>query len=182
MHANQATTCTRQRGLTLVELCTTCALAAVLVGTVAPSYRSLIMRKALEGRSTELAADLQFARTEAVSRNVGVRVSFRANASGSCYTVHTGAANACSCGDSAPAACSAGAVAIKSVHLPASGPVRLQANVNSMLFDPLRGTVTPTGTLRLTDTQGRAIHHVVNVMGRARACSPGGQVPGVRAC
>jgi Tfp pilus assembly protein FimT len=35
MHANQATTCTRQRGLTLVELCTTCALAAVLVGTVA---------------------------------------------------------------------------------------------------------------------------------------------------
>jgi len=182
MHANQAPTCTRQRGLTLVELCTTCALAAVLVGTVAPSYRSLIMRKALEGRSTELAADLQFARTEAVSRNVGVRVSFRANASGSCYTVHTGAANACSCGDSAPVACSAGAVAIKSVHLPANGPVRLQANVNSMLFDPLRGTVTPTGTLRLTDTQGRAIHHVVNVMGRARACSPGGQVPGVRAC
>jgi type IV fimbrial biogenesis protein FimT len=181
MHANHATTGTRQRGLTLVELCTTCALAAVLVGTAAPSYRNLITRKALEGRSTELAADLQFARTEAVSRNVGVRVSFRADASGSCYAVHTGAANACSCGGGATT-CSAGAIAIKSVHLPASGPVRLQANVNSMLFDPLRGTVTPTGTLRLTDTQGRAIHQVVNVMGRARTCSPGGQVPGLRSC
>ena len=181
MHATPATNRSRQRGLTLVELCATCAVAAVLVSTTIPSYKSLITRKALEGRSTELAADLQFARTEAVSRNTGVRVSFRSDAGGSCYTVHTGAANACSCGSEA-ASCSAGAVAIKSVQLPAAGPVRLQANVGSMLFDPLRGTVTPTGTIRLIDRQGRAIHQVVNVMGRVRTCSPGGQVPGLRAC
>lgn len=182
MQATAANIPSRQCGLTLIELCATCAVAAVLVGTAIPSYQSLITRKALEGRSTELAADLQFARTEAVSRNVGVRVSFRSDSSGTCYTVHTGATSACSCAGSAPATCSAGAVAIKSVHLPATGPVRLQANVGSMLFDPLRGTVTPTGTIRLIDRQGRAIHQVVNVMGRVRACSPGAQVPGLRAC
>jgi type IV fimbrial biogenesis protein FimT len=182
MHAIQATIHTRQRGLTLVELCATCAVVAVLVGTALPSYQSLITRKALEGRSTELATDLQLARTEAVSRNVGVRVSFRSDPSGSCYTVHTGPANACSCTGDAPATCAAGATAVKSVHLPASGPVRLQANVGSMMFDPVRGTVTPTATIRLVDRQNRAIHHVVNVMGRARTCSPGAQVPGVRSC
>ena len=45
----------------------------------------------------------------------------------------------------------------------------------------MHGTSTPTGTLRLVDSRGRAVHHVVNVMGRVRSCTPAG-VPGWRAC
>ena len=50
------------------------------------------------------------------------------------------------------------------------------------LFDPLHGTSTPTGTLRLVDAGGRAVHHVVNVMGRVRSCSPPARAPAMRAC
>jgi len=71
---------------------------------------------------------------------------------------------------------------IKTVRLPADERVGLQANMGSIVFDPLHGTGTPTGTLRLTGRDGRAIHHVVNVMGRVRSCSPAGAVPGYRAC
>jgi type IV fimbrial biogenesis protein FimT len=45
----------------------------------------------------------------------------------------------------------------------------------------MHGTSTPTGTLRLVGGRGRAVHHVVNVMGRVRSCTPAG-VPGWRAC
>jgi type IV fimbrial biogenesis protein FimT len=51
-----------------------------------------------------------------------------------------------------------------------------------MAFDPLHGTATPTATWRVIARDGRAIHHVVNVMGRVRSCSPDAAVPGHRAC
>jgi type IV fimbrial biogenesis protein FimT len=174
----------RQLGLTMVELCTTCTVAATLVGTAVPSYRDWVERKALEGRAFELGTDLQLARSEAVSRNTSLRMSFASDAQGSCYVVHTGAANACSCLGDAPAVCSGGAQAVRSAYLPARAGVRVQpaGAATSVLFDAVRGTVTPTLTVQLTDQRGRAIHQVVNVMGRVRACSPHGRVPGVKAC
>jgi type IV fimbrial biogenesis protein FimT len=66
--------------------------------------------------------------------------------------------------------------------LPGSGRLAFSASSASMLFDADRGTVTPTGTLRLQLADGRAIHHVVNIMGRARTCSPRGAVPGHPPC
>ena len=60
--------------------------------------------------------------------------------------------------------------------------VRLQTNVSSMLIDPLHGTVSPTGTLRLIGDDTRSVNHVVNIMGRVRSCSPLAAVPGYRAC
>ena len=69
---------------------------------------------------------------------------------------------------SAPAA----PLEIKTVVLAAADRVSVGANVASIAFDPLHGTSTPTGTLRLVDAGGRAVHHVVNVMGRVRSCTP----------
>ena len=66
--------------------------------------------------------------------------------------------------------------------LPTSDQVSLLANVGSVLFDPLHGTISPTGTLRLVGTDARAVHHVVNIMGRVRSCSPQAAIPGYRAC
>jgi type IV fimbrial biogenesis protein FimT len=174
----------RQLGLTLVELCTTCAVAATLVGTAVPSYRGWVERKALEGRAFEIGSDLQLARSEAVSRNTGLRMSFGSDAQGSCYVVHTGAANACTCLADAAPVCTGGAQPVRSTYLPASAGVRLQpaGAATSVLFDPVRGTVTPTLTVQLSDRRGRAIHQVVNVMDRVRSCSPHGSVPGIKAC
>jgi type IV fimbrial biogenesis protein FimT len=60
--------------------------------------------------------------------------------------------------------------------------VGITVNSVSMLWHPDRGTVTPTGTLRLRLPDGRAVHHVVNITGRARTCSPLGSMKGFAVC
>lgn len=170
-----------QRGVTLIESAVVMTIAAIALSTVAPSFHGLIERKRLEGAAIQLATDLQFVRTESVARNTPVRVSFYADSAGSCYVVHTGSRSQCSCSGPQPAVCSGGAAQIKTVYLPAAERVTVQASVSSILFDPLHGTSTPTGTARVTGTPG-AIHHVVNVMGRVRSCSPAPALPGYRNC
>ncbi len=171
-----------QRGLTLIEACIVLAVTAIAAGTVAPGMRDLIDALRLDGTATQLATDIQFIRTEAVARNEALRLSFHPTSAGSCYVVHTGNADQCSCSAAGPAQCSGAAREVKTVTIGAAERVTLQANAASMLFDPLHGTSTPTGTLRVTGPSGRAIHHVINVMGRVRSCSPQAAVPGYRAC
>ncbi len=172
----------RQRGVTLIEAATVLAVIAVVAGTAAPSLRSVIDARRLDAAATQLATDIRYTRTEAVARNEPLRLSLRPVAGGSCYVVHTGAADACTCPATGAASCTGSAEALRTVVLPGAARVTLQANVGSMLFDPVHGTSTPTGTLRLIGAGERAIHHIVNVMGRVRSCSPAGAVPGYRAC
>jgi type IV fimbrial biogenesis protein FimT len=173
---------TRQRGITLIEACIALVVTAVVASSAAPGMRNLIDARRLDGAATQLATDIQFTRTEAVARNQPLRLSIHAIAAGSCYVVHTGNANQCACTAPGPAQCSGGAQQIRTMTISAADRVALQANVGSVLFDPLHGTSTPTGTLRLIGADNRAIHHVVNVMGRVRSCSPHAAVPGYPAC
>jgi type IV fimbrial biogenesis protein FimT len=171
-----------QRGLTLIEAGIVLAVTAILASVAAPGLQGLIDARRLEGAATQLATDIQFTRTEAVARNEALRLSIQSLAVGSCYVIHTGAAGQCRCAASGPAVCSGGARQIRTVTIAEADHVALQANVGSVLFDPLHGTSSPTGTLRLVGTGGRAIHHVINLMGRVRSCSPRAAVPGYRAC
>lgn len=171
-----------QHGVTLVEACIVMAVTAVLASTAAPGMQTLLDGRRLEGAATQLASDIQYVRTEAVARNQPVRLSFHSTGDGSCYVIHTGDAAECNCDAPGPARCSGEARQIKTVVLPAAGRVSLRTNAASMLFDPLHGTSSPTGTLRLTGMRERAVHHVVNVMGRVRSCSPQAAMPGYRAC
>jgi type IV fimbrial biogenesis protein FimT len=171
-----------QRGITLIEACVTLAVATIVATGAAPSMQQLLDARRFDGAASQLASDLQFTRTSAVARNQRLRFSLKTDATGSCYVIHTGAADACRCGESGPAVCSSGANEIKTLRLPASDRVFLQANVASILFDPMHGTSTPTGTLRVIGGSGRELRHIVNVMGRVRTCSPQGNVGGYRAC
>lgn len=171
----------RSRGFSLIEATVVVAVIAIVAAAAVPSLVSFIDGRRLDGAATALAADVQFVRTEAVARNQAIRLSFHDARGGTCWVVHTGLAAQCACGDAPPAFCSGGAVEIKTVVLDAADRVSVRANVASIAFDPLHGTSTPTGTLRLVDATGRAVHHVVNVMGRVRSCTPAG-VPGWRAC
>lgn len=171
-----------QRGITLIEACIVLAVTAIVVGSAAPGMQSLIDARRLDGAATQLATDIQFIRTEAVARNEALRLSWHAAPVGSCYVIHTGNANQCSCVAPGPAQCSGGAREVKTVTIASAERVGLQANVASVLFDPLHGTSTPAGTWRVIGTGGRAVHHVINVMGRVRSCSPQAAVPGYRAC
>jgi type IV fimbrial biogenesis protein FimT len=109
-------------------------------------------------------------------------MSFHADAQGSCYVVHTGATEDCSCNADGSASCSHGAAALRSVRFAQPDALQLHTNVGSILFDPVKGTSTPTGTLRLVAADDRAVHLVVNLMGRVRSCSPDKLVPGYRPC
>ena len=167
-----------QRGLTLVEAAVVVAIVAVAATTAAPGLQRLLEHRRLDAAATNLAADLQLARNEAIARNRVVRVA-RDELAG-CYLLHTGPAGSCRCAADGTAVCDAGGASIRSV---AAGPrVALQSNAASIAFDPLHGTVTPTATWRVTGSDGRAVLHVVNVMGRVRSCSPDAAVPGYRAC
>ena len=171
-----------QRGLTLIEACITLAIASILVGTAVPSFIDSNKKRMLDGSAGELATDLYLARSEAVARQQGVRVSFHAVAGGSCMVIHTGATADCGCDGGGVAQCTNGAALVKSNYFPASHGVNVAANVASMRFDQTNGTVSPTGTVRLTASTGPEVRHVVNIMGRVRTCSPGGLAKGYKAC
>ena len=101
---------------------------------------------------------------------------------GSCYTVHTGAAQACRCQGGGQAQCDAGARLLRLAEQPGAGGITLTPVQRSILFDGGKGTVTPTATIKVTDHDGRAIHQIVNIMGRVRTCTHnrglGGLKPG----
>jgi type IV fimbrial biogenesis protein FimT len=166
-------------GFTLIETVVVVAVTGIVMTTAMPSLNGLIDAQRIHGAASQMASDLQFARSEAVLRNQGVWVSFQADAA--CYVIHTGTADQCRCSTSGPAHCEGDAQAIKTVALD-SERINLQSNVASLRFDPLHGTASPATTLRVIGPHGRAVHQVVNIMGRVRSCSPQALVSGYRAC
>jgi prepilin-type N-terminal cleavage/methylation domain-containing protein len=131
----------RDRGFTLVELLIVVAVLAVILTLAAPSLREMIEMQRLRGTSAQLTTDIQFARSEAVSRQEVVQITFDAGAAGmSCYIVHTCAGPAdgpgsCSCECSAPSGsrCGGDRREIRTVQLPAADGVRV-APVPSQQF------------------------------------------------
>lgn len=170
------------RGVTLLEMCVVMAISSVVVGATMPGLQGFVESRRLNGVASQLVTDIQYVRTEAVARNRALRLTLHTLADPPCYVVHSGSAAQCSCGPSGPAVCTGGAEEIKTVHLPPAEHIALLANVGSVLFDPLHGTSTPTGTLRLVGSRGLEIRHVINIMGRVRSCSPLALVSGYRAC
>ena len=176
------TTARRQFGLTLIESLVAVAITSLATGAVLPGFKQAMERRHLDGTAAQLHTDLQLARSLAVAQNRTLRISFKTGNFGSCYIVHSGSANDCSCSADGTAVCSNGAQAMRSVHFDAAGAVQLRSNVASMVLDPTKGTVSPTGTLRVTGREQHAVHVVVSVMGRARMCTPSAGLPGYAAC
>lgn len=178
------TTPTRRslRGFSLIESMTVLAVMAVVVGSAAPSLMALRDVKRLEGAAAQIETELQFARSLAVARNETVRFTFGTGSGAGCYVIHTGAPHACRCGaPGVPVQCSSGAEAVRSVSFDAADRLSVRTASTTFGFDPTKGTVTPTATLRLAAPAGQSLHVVVNLLGRVRSCTPNG-VPGYRAC
>lgn len=171
-----------QHGLTLVELTVTLAIVAVTLGAALPSFTQARERRHLEGAAAQLATDIHHARGLAVARRTAVHLSAQQTSDGSCYVVHTGSTGDCVCTGSGTSQCSGNAQELRTVGFAAAGPVRMSLNSRSMLFDPDRGTVTPTGSFNLELQAGAALRQIVNIMGRVRTCSPAGSLPGYPTC
>lgn len=172
-----------QRGVTLIEAGITTSLVAVAATLGVPSFTQMLDTRTLEGVSAELATDLQYVRMEAVARNQSVSLAVGAiTGGGACYVIYQGSADECTCAGSGRAVCAAPAQEIKTVVLPAAHGVSLRSGRAPIRWHPLHGTVTPTGTVQVAASGGREVHHIVNIVGRARTCSPGGKVRGHPVC
>ncbi|MBA4176196.1 MAG: fimbrial assembly protein [Leptothrix sp. (in: Bacteria)] len=172
---------TSQTGWTLVEALVSLAVTTIALGTAVPGFGEARERRHLEGAAAQLETDLQMARGQAVLQNRTVRVDFRSDSGGSCYVVHNGGPGACSCDASGAAVCTGTAEALRSMGYAADRGFTLTSNAASMAFEHVRGTVTPTSTVRITG-RDRAVHVVTNIMGRVRACSPSASTWGYAAC
>lgn len=170
----------RQRGLTLVEALMTTAVLAVTTGTALPSLTSMAQRHRLEGATAQLETEMQYARSLAVTDRRAVRFSFNADEAGSCYVIHTGSAGACRC-EGEGAVCTGDASAIRAVTYRAADGLRVTSNSASFMFDPTKGTVTPTATIQVGNARGDTLKLVVNILGRVRSCTTTG-MPGHKAC
>jgi type IV fimbrial biogenesis protein FimT len=170
----------RQLGVTLVESLIVMAMSLTSLGAALPGLLKAADRQRLEGAAAQLETEVHYARSLAASLNQGVRLTFRADPTQTCYVVHTGAAHACQC--SGPTtACTGAAQALRTVRFDAPSRLRATSNSASMLFDPSQGTVTPTATMEVRNAQGDALRLVINIMGRVRSCSTTG-VPGYKRC
>ena len=171
-----------QAGVSLIESLLVLAVTTIALGTGLPIFETARERRHLEAAAAQLETDIHFVRSLAVAHNRTLRLSFAAGDAGSCYVVHTGTADDCTCAGDGSLSCSGGVQVHRSVFFDSASPVQLSTNVRSILFDPHQGTSTPTGTLRVTGRSGATIHAIVSLMGRVRNCSPAPGLPGVPRC
>ncbi|MDP2008244.1 MAG: GspH/FimT family pseudopilin [Rubrivivax sp.] len=172
---------TSQHGWTLVEALISLSVTTIALGAAVPSFQEARERRHLDGAAAQLETDLQLARSLAVLHNRTVRVGFRTDSAGSCYVVHSGGPGACVCDASGAATCTGGAEALRSVGYAGDLPLTVTSNSASMAFEHVRGTVTPTSTVRFIG-RNRTVHVVTNIMGRVRSCSPSSASWGYPAC
>lgn len=173
----------RQRGFSLIEAMVVVSILAIIVGIAVPSFKEFQANRRLNGFAVELATDIHYLRSEAIARNQKMYIRFGNDAGGSCYLLHTGNSGDCTCTSDGAAQCRDPMNStVKSVGLADYQGVRLQANVTSMLFDPVRGTTTPGGSINIIADSGKTIRQVVSIMGRTKTCSPQGSVSGYKVC
>ena len=171
----------RQTGYTLVECLIPVAITAILLGGAVPSLQTMTQRRQLEGSAAQLETDLQLARSAAVAANAVLRMDFAGGAAAAATSCTTAPPATAPVAPTVPRSASAGVTPQRSVFFPDADPVRLHANVRSIGFDPTKGTVTPTASMRLQAPVGE-LRLVINVMGRVRSCTPDAALPGQRAC
>lgn len=158
----------RETGVTLIELLVGLAVLAVLLTVVAPSFTGYLVSKRVEGVANELITDLQFARSESVSRNTLVRVRFN---SATQYTIEAESPLP------ATITCTmAGAVTtLKTVNLPAG--VTLQGSSAGTLpactaVEPVRATAPLAATVEVLGADNRVVRIASSASGRVQACRP----------
>lgn len=114
-----------QRAFTLVELLVAVALAALVLTLAIPAFSDFILMQRMKSVNAQLVTDLQFARSEAASRNMYVRLRFQSDSNTTCYSIYTlkpgsGVGVQCSCLSGVGLACASDALEIRTVVVPRS--------------------------------------------------------------
>ena len=178
-----ANTRRQSRGFTLVELCASVGICAALLGQAVPAMSTLRQEQKLRMAAETLADDLRLARSE--SARLGGSVYFRVSGKGAnaCYVMYIGTRGDCDCAGGRAVCKRADSAVIKAEWLPASQPVRLSSNAETLQFQHVQGLVTQTGSIELSVSGGQTIREVVAITGRVRSCYVGAnKVGGMARC
>lgn len=179
----------RRRGFTLIELMVAVAVLAIVVSLAAPSFRRFIETQRVRAVNSQVVTDMQFARSEAASRNTKVRVTFASNSTMSCYTIYTYNNNnilGCDCTQTNPcAAAGADFTEIRTARFLVSDRVRVNSATSDFefAFEPLAGGLytipidevfTPLAsfTIRTRIDAQRELRTIIGQGGRPTVCAP----------
>lgn len=154
---------TEQRGVTLVELVTVIAVAAILLALAIPSFSEQLARRRLEGVANELSTDLQYTRAQAVSENQPATLAIVSG--GGSYTI------------------TQGGLPLKTITLP-TGVTLTPSSVSAVTFDPVRGTATVGNFGVAVASVGTSanLQLITNLMGRVQLCSGSTAFSGYKQC
>jgi type IV fimbrial biogenesis protein FimT len=165
-------------GYTLVELLVTLAVLAILLTGAVPAFTDLIDSQRLRAAAQQIAADLRYARGEAVRRHAGlpIGVSFSPGDDG-CYGISQQLP--CDCGVQdwqRPDACLLDISLRRGLHTarPHTRVDIVEARFSggqTAVFDPLRG-LARAGTVALQSARGKRLEVRVSLLGRVRICAP----------
>jgi type IV fimbrial biogenesis protein FimT len=183
-----------QQAFTLIELIIVIAVVGVVLALAVPGLYDYLLVQRAKSVHAQLVTDLQYGRSEAVSRNIAMRFVFRSNATQTCYTLFTMAPGSstglrCNCLLGAGSACTnPNATEVRTHAVPRSSGVSfftptgaesafaidhvsggLLAIPTDLLSSPLDAFVVDTtiaGPRTLRTTIGRA--------GRVTYCAPAG--------
>ncbi|MDM4765110.1 GspH/FimT family pseudopilin [Pelomonas sp. SE-A7] len=171
------------RGLSLAECLISCVVTCLLLRWALPSLQEMRQRERLRAVAAQVMTDLMQARSEAFRLDTSVQMRFSNHPNGSCYLIFTGPTADCSCSDEGRAVCVREGRLMKLQWIPAQQAAVVRSNVSSMTFSGYRGTVSRTGSIDITSSNGRlGIRHVVSIAGRVRSCSPGGSYRHLSIC
>lgn len=172
-----------QRGVTLIEVLLALALLVLLITQAAPALGQWLERQRLHSVARSLAAELQQARQEAITRggNQPVYLHFRAGG-GWCYGLSRQSDCDCRQADAGhPEACLFTRRNVQRLVRRDAGPypgITLKRAAftlgPSLRFDPLRGLAS-AGRLELENRYGQQLQVRVSPLGRIRICRPGAQ-------
>jgi prepilin-type N-terminal cleavage/methylation domain-containing protein len=189
-------------GFTLIELMIVVALVAVVVSLAGPPFRDYIAMQRLRGIHAQLLTDLNYARSEAVSRGTFVQVRFQTGSGLSCYIIYSrldvNTTSPCDCTAAADSRCSSTSSTneIKTVVVNESEGVSFAVPTSQTTFltvNPRTGGADLPAEAemaistefavetKLTDNS-RRLKSTMTSTGRVQFCSPSGTVAGMTAC
>lgn len=185
----------RNRGVTLIELMVTLAVAAILLALAVPSFTDFFDKARTRGAADQIASLLATARGEAVRLDRDVSVSSSGTTGAWCLGANQAAdpaagqpvpeAAACNC-STTPGSCLVGGRTLVITSADYQG-VTVDAVDLDVTFDGKLGTLAGLATDQVTVTSPKGAYKVrvdVTALGHARSCVPSGQpaINGVAAC
>jgi len=176
----------RQSGFTLLELVITMIVLAILAMIAVPSFRTLIEKSRLRGKTDDVLNLLSVARGEAIKRHLNVNVALNGSTTAWCIganravtpTVGNPTPGAAACDCTSPTSCVLEDQVSVITPDPNSG-ITSDTFAGNITFDAQTGALIPIttvpGVITFSSPSGFQLQVTVSALGQVAACTPAGK-------